>query len=233
MQAVILAAGKGTRMGVLTESTPKPMLLVRGRPVLEHIMDALPRECTEVILIVGHLHEKIRAHFGDMYQGKKLRYVEQGELNGTGGALFKAEPYLTDTFLVMNGDDICRAEDVLRCAQSPDWALLVQNVPEVGSAGKVILTPEGTVADILEKEVHGGGPGIANTANFFRLDTRIFTYAPVYRPGSTTEFGLPQTVVQAVHDIPLHPIEAGSIIRLTAPEDIEKAERELESGVLA
>lgn len=227
MQAVILAAGKGTRMGSLTAETPKPMLNVGNKPVLEHILDALPDEVDEVILIIGYLGHVIHDHFGGAYNGKRVLYVEQEELNGTGGALWRAQELLKERFLVMNGDDICAREDMRACAESPDWAMLVQKVEDIGSAGKVVVK-NGHVMDIVEKEVHGGtGPGLANAANFFLLDMRVFSYPPVYRPGSTTEFGLPQTIVQAAKDIPIHAIEAHSLVRLTSHEDIAAAEKAL------
>jgi NDP-sugar pyrophosphorylase family protein len=211
-------------MGVLTESTPKPMLLVNGRPVLEYIFDALPERVDEVIIVVGYLGGMIQGHFGGAYKGKRLLYIEQQQLNGTAGALWIAKDILKEKFLVMNGDDICTAEDVRACSLAEDWAILVQYLDEIGSAGKVVVDHKGHVVDILEKERHHGGAGLANTANFFLLDTRIFSYEMVLRPESATEFGLPQTVVQAARDIPIHPIEAHAIIRLTDPEDIKKAE---------
>ena len=173
--------------------------------------------------------EKIRAYCGSEFMGKKIHYAEQENLNGTYGALLQAKPLIRGRFLVMNGDDICMAEDIAACAASPDWAMLVQEVEDIGSSGKVILDKRGFVVDILEKEARGGagGAGISNTANFFLLDTRIFEYSPKLRPGSDTEYGLPQTVVQAGRDIPIHPIPAHAIIRLTEPEDLKKAEEAL------
>ncbi len=227
MQAVILAAGRGTRMGALTESTPKPMLMVAGKPVLEHILSTLPQEIDEVVLVVGYLGHVVQQKFGGEFAGKKIFYMEQDVLDGTAGALWRAKDLLKGDFLVMNGDDICLPEDVHACAQSADWAMLVQDVAEVGSSSKVVLDERGLVQDILEKEVHSGGPGLANTANFFKLDTRIFSYPLVLRPGSDSEYGLPQTIVQAVRDIPLHPIAAHALIRLTDPDDIAKAEAAL------
>ncbi len=217
-------------MKELTADRPKPMLLVNGKPVLAHIFAALPEEVDEVILVVGYLHEKIRAYLGDSFVGKRVRYVEQQVLDGTYGALRMAEPLITGRFLVMNGDDICLPEDIAACAASPDWALLVQEVAELGSLGKVILDERGFVQGIIEKEAHAGGPGLANTANFFLLDRRVFDLSPKLRPGSDTEYGLPQTIVQAASEIPIHPIEAHAIIRLTAPEDIALAEAALATG---
>lgn len=216
-------------MGALTEHTPKPMLLLNGRPVLEYIIDELPDQVNEVVIIIGYLGGVIQKHFGDLYQGRRILYVEQQELNGTAGALWAAKHVLKDRFLVMNGDDMCTASDILSCASSPDWAILVQELSEIGSAGKVLTDAEGNVTDILEKERHTGGPGMANTANFFLLDTRVFSYPLVLRPDSATEFGLPQTIVQAAGEIPIHPIEAHEIIRLTDPGDLKKAEELLVS----
>ncbi len=214
-------------MGALTAATPKPMLLVDGKPVLAHIFAALPADVTEVVVIVGYLAEKIKSYLGDSFAGRAVRYVEQAELDGTAGALWCAKDLLDGPFLVMNGDDICLAEDVAACAAAPDWAILVQDLAEIGSAGKVVLDERGLVADILEKEAHSGGPGIGNTANFFKLDTRIFNYPKKLRPQSETEYGLPQTIVQAARDIPIRPVYAHAIIRLTAPEDIAAAEAQL------
>ena len=230
MQAVILAAGRGTRMKELTDATPKSMLLVQGKPVLEHIFGNLPASVDEVVLVVGYLQEKIRAFCGTKFMNKNVRYIEQENLNGTYGALLQAKPFLKDRFLVMNGDDICLPEDIAACAASSDWAMLVQEVEDLGSTSRVALNEQGLVSAILEKEVHGGGPGLANTANFFLLDTRIFEYPPVLRPESDTEYGLPQTVVQAAKNVAIHPVYAHAVIRLTEPTDIAKAEEALKKS---
>jgi glucose-1-phosphate thymidylyltransferase len=224
MQAVILAAGRGTRMKELTADRPKPMLLLHGRPVLEYILDALPPQVDEVIIVLGYLGHVIQQHFGGQYGGRRILYAEQEAMNGTAGALWAVRDVITGRFLVMNGDDICRAEDTAACAASPDWAMLVQDVEEIGSAGKVVIK-DNLVTDVLEKEMHAGGRGIANTANFFLLDERVFNFPLQLRPGSDTEYGLPQTIVQAARDIPIHPIHAGQIIRLTDPEDLPRAEK--------
>lgn len=217
-------------MGALTENKPKPMLELHGRTVLEYIFDSLPQEVDEIILVVGYLGHVIHDHFGGGYKGKRIFYVEQGVLNGTAGALFAAKDMLHDSFLLMNGDDICTPEDVAACAASPDWAMLVQEVDDVGSMGKVLVDERGRVTDIQEKEIHSGGPGLANTANFFKLDMRIFKYPLVLRPGSDTEYGLPQTIVPATHEVPLHVVHAHALIRLTDPGDIAKAEASLSNS---
>ena len=95
MQAVILAAGKGTRMLPLTQTTPKPMLLVSGMPILARILEVLPSEITEVLIIVGYLSEQIEQYFGTTYNGRSLRYIQQAEPKGTYAALELAKPFIT------------------------------------------------------------------------------------------------------------------------------------------
>ena len=77
MQAVIMAAGEGRRMRPLTLELPKPLIKVAGKPILEHILDALPPEIDEVILVVGYKADMVKQHFGDSYHGRHIRYVYQ------------------------------------------------------------------------------------------------------------------------------------------------------------
>src|SRR3989344_50482 len=178
MQAVILAAGRGTQMDELTTAVPKPMLPVAGRPLLEYKLDALPDEIDEVILIVGYLQDVIRHHFGALYDKKKILYVEQTELNGTAGALWSAKELLRDRFLVMMGDDIYADADVAACITKPEaWTLLVQQLPEMHRAGSVVLDAEGRIENIIESSIEDAErmeQGLAST-NLYTLDTRLFT----------------------------------------------------------
>ncbi len=104
-QAVILAAGKGTRMLPLTLTRPKPLQEVLGKNLLEWKLSALPDSITEVIFIIGYQGEQIRAFFGDRWEGRAIFYAEQQELNGSAGALLCAKDLLRGRFLVMMGDD--------------------------------------------------------------------------------------------------------------------------------
>src|SRR3989338_4786834 len=138
MQAVIFAAGRGTRMKEMTDNTPKSMLLVVGRPLLEHKIEALPENVDEVVLIVGYLGSTIQKHFGGEFAGKKIFYVEQEELSGTADALWRAAPVLKGTFLAMNGDDLYASTDLDACASEP-WSMLVAERDPLLSGGKVVI----------------------------------------------------------------------------------------------
>src|SRR3990167_2487489 len=98
MQAIILAAGRGKRMNHLTDDLPKPLLRVGGKNLIEHKLDMLPAEIDEVVIVVGYFRGKIKDYFGNSYGGRKIKYIEQGELLGTGFALFLAKPFLKDRF---------------------------------------------------------------------------------------------------------------------------------------
>ncbi len=106
MKAVIIAGGLGTRLGELTKAVPKPMIVVKGKPVLEHLILYLKRfGITEIIICSGYLAEKIRERFGDGSSlGVKIGYVEEKELLGTGGALKNVEGLVEGTFVMVYGD---------------------------------------------------------------------------------------------------------------------------------
>ena len=77
MKAVILAAGEGVRMRPLTLRTPKPLLQVAGRPLLEHIIYALPKDINELIVVIGYLGDQIKNFLGNEYHGLKIQYIWQ------------------------------------------------------------------------------------------------------------------------------------------------------------
>ncbi|HVX66317.1 MAG TPA: nucleotidyltransferase family protein [Bryobacteraceae bacterium] len=106
LQAVILAGGLGTRLRPITETVPKPMVPVAGRPYLEYQIDWLRKlEITNVVLLVGYLAEQVEGYFGDGRRfGVTIAYSREPRPLGTGGALKLALPLLAESFLVLNGD---------------------------------------------------------------------------------------------------------------------------------
>lgn len=108
MQAVIMAGGKGTRLKAITnDEIPKPMAPVAGRPILEWQIEQLREQgVTDIVLIIGHLGEKIREYFGDGASfGVSLHYIVETTPLGTAGALSLLPPFLREsTFLLVFGD---------------------------------------------------------------------------------------------------------------------------------
>jgi UDP-N-acetylglucosamine diphosphorylase / glucose-1-phosphate thymidylyltransferase / UDP-N-acetylgalactosamine diphosphorylase / glucosamine-1-phosphate N-acetyltransferase / galactosamine-1-phosphate N-acetyltransferase len=106
MQAIILAAGEGSRMRPLTTSLPKVMLPVAGKPILEHIiLRARAIGIDRFVLVVGYGAKSVRSYFGDgCLLGVKISYAEQAKQLGTGHALMAAKNQAENRFLVLNGD---------------------------------------------------------------------------------------------------------------------------------
>jgi bifunctional UDP-N-acetylglucosamine pyrophosphorylase/glucosamine-1-phosphate N-acetyltransferase len=211
-------------MGELTENTPKPLLEVSGKSLLEHKFDALPETVDEVILIVGYLGSHIQNRFGGSYKGKRILYIEQEVLDGTMGALSRAKDILHDRFVVMMGDDIYSSYDVERCIETPDWSLLVEVTEHMNAGGCIIADESGAIIDIEEGN-HGGKPGMVST-NLFVLDTRIFQYPMIPKAEGSPEYGLPQTVVAAAKasGVPFVALPSSFWIQITEPNDLARAE---------
>lgn len=106
MKALILAGGKGTRLGEKTHLTPKPMLLIGGKPVLQHQVELFRNYgITNITLLVNHLSESIVEHFGDGRAfGVSITYYNEREPLGTAGGLKDLEAGLDDDFLLLYGD---------------------------------------------------------------------------------------------------------------------------------
>ncbi len=106
MQAVILTGGRGTRLGSLTDRTPKGLVRVAGKPFLEHLLLYLRGQGVErVLLCTGYLGEKIADYFGDGGAlGLRIEYSREDSPRGTGGALKLARDRLEEEFFLLNGD---------------------------------------------------------------------------------------------------------------------------------
>jgi len=122
-QAVILAGGAGAELRPLTYEVPKPLIPVKGKPILEHTIELLKKyKIRDLILAIGHLGGKIRDHFGDGKRlGVKIRYSREEKPLGTAGALKLARKYLEEApFLVIHGDVLTKLDlgDLLSFHQS-------------------------------------------------------------------------------------------------------------------
>lgn len=222
MQAVILAAGRGVRMNHLTKDTPKSMINIGKMNLIEWKIEALPKEIDEVILVVGYLGEQIKKYFGKKFGGKKISYVEQKELNGTGGALFLAKNILKSKFLVMMGDDVYSKEDIVLMIKN-GWSILAKKAIGKSKGAKIITRSDKTIKEIIEgAEIKKGD---LNNAGMYALGMEIFKYPLVPKAPGDREFGLPQTIALAAKDIPVRIVPARRWLQVTSPEDILRAEK--------
>ena len=219
MQAVILVAGEGKRMHPLTLDRPKPLIEVAGRPVLEHIMDALPREVEEIILVIGYKGEMIRERYGDSYKGRSIRYVHQWMPAGTAHALSIARPLLDGRFLFMYGDDIHGAEALAEIVKHPLGILAATHL-EPSKFGVIEKNEDGTLKQIVEKPANPTS-NLINPGGIV-LDERIFDYpAPRHETG---EYYLTDPIGAFAKDHSIMVVEQPLWIPVGYPEDIAKAE---------
>ncbi len=128
-QAVILAGGRGTRLGAITESIPKPMVPFHGRPFLEYLIEFLRDQgMKKFLLLLGYLPETVREYFGDGRRlGVEIEYSVTPVEDDTGTRLRKAIPKIEPTFLLAYCDNYCRSTSrrcggVSRAATRRRWS---------------------------------------------------------------------------------------------------------------
>jgi bifunctional UDP-N-acetylglucosamine pyrophosphorylase/glucosamine-1-phosphate N-acetyltransferase len=150
MQAVVLAAGEGTRMRPLTENTPKPMLPVADRPLVAHTADtAIEAGAEELIFVVGYEADAVREFFGDSYGGVPVEFAVQEEQLGTADAVDAASEYLDGPFAVLNGDNLYDEESLTELFDAAP-SIAAYQVPDPSNYG--VLSTEGDrVTAIIEK----------------------------------------------------------------------------------
>ena len=138
---MILAAGRGERMRPLTDKTPKPLLEVRGEPLILRHLEALVRAgFTEIVVNLSWLGEQIRARLGDGSEfGVSIAYSEEPQALETAGGIRQALPLLSDRFVVVNADVFTTYDFVrLRDFDAPAHLVLVDN-PEHNRGGDFSL----------------------------------------------------------------------------------------------
>lgn len=114
MKALVLAAGEGTRLRPLTTNTPKPLLLVAGRPFMSHVLEALSAlDVKDIYILVGWKANKIKEYYGDGSRlGLRIKYLEQRERMGTAHAIGCADGSIDEPFVCINGDVIVFQDDI-------------------------------------------------------------------------------------------------------------------------
>jgi NDP-sugar pyrophosphorylase family protein len=214
MDAVILAAGLGTRLRPHTLQTPKPLLPVQGRPILDWALSALPREVDRVLVVVHYLADQIEQYLLGQTHFDRWHIVPQGEARGTGDALRKCKDHIrSERFLVVNGDDLYGARDLADLARTPA-GLLVQPVDEPRRFGIAFLRSDGMLERLVEKP-DLDGQQLANTGaylfpkNVFDIELKLSARGEyeITDYVSTLAARQPFHVVQARFWLPIGTIE--------------------------
>lgn len=150
MDAIILAAGFGKRLHPHTLTTPKPLLPVQGRPILDRIIGALP-PIGRLIVVVNYLAEQIEAYLASQSYTRNWTTVRQTIPRGTGDALLSCRSVVeSDRVMVLNGDDLYGSADLAALASAPA-AILTHIVDDPKSYGIVFRRADGTLERLVEK----------------------------------------------------------------------------------
>lgn len=222
MQAVILVAGKGTRMRPLTDDRPKPLIQVADKPLIEHVLSFLPDVIDEVILVLGYKGHMIEEHLGKHHNGRSVRYVWQHEQKGTAHALEQAKHLLKDSFLLMYGDDIVDRESVAR-AVTHKSCLLAYEHEDPRAFGVIIQNEDGTLRTIVEKPEFP--PTNLVSAAGIVLHTDLFNYYYGWPEGK--EMCIPDALDKYAKDNPVAIELLSQWYPVNSIEQLEHAERAL------
>ena len=171
-QAVILAAGNGTRIFPLTLTKPKPLLKICNRTILEHNLDQLNGLVKEVILVIGYKGEMVKSFLGNRYKNLNIKYIWQKNQLGTGDAVKKVFPFIQDKFLILNGDDLYDKKDIEKCLKKFP-CILLDKKDEPSAFGQVLIKT-GIVEELKEKPKKNVS-NLVNTGLYF-LDKSILDF---------------------------------------------------------
>jgi glucose-1-phosphate thymidylyltransferase len=236
MKAVVLAAGKGTRLRPLTDDTPKGMVEVAGKPILTHCFAQLAAlGAGEFAVVVGYKKEQIISHYGDAFEDIPITYGHQREQNGLAHALISVEEHVDDDFMLMLGDNIFRANlrDVVRRQQEDraDAAFLVEEVPMEGARryGVCKTNQYGEITDVIEKPEDP--PSNLVMTGFYTFTPAIFHACHLVQPSNRGEYEISEAIdllIRSGRTIDAIRME-GWRIDVGYPEDRDEAERRLEA----
>ena len=222
MQAVILAGGKGTRFGDLTKKTPKSLMLVSGKPILEHTLSSLPPQINEVIIVIGHLGDQIKNHFGNKFGSKKIKYVDlNGKFLGTAYSVWQTRKLLRDKFLVLNGDDLYDKKELGNLVKQKLAVGLAKTIPPSPKYLNIKLDKDNNITGFdypTEKEMK---TGILLATGAYVLNKNIFKYKMVKIANG--EYGLPQVIFKMAKKHTFKGVLMKKWIQINRPEDIKKA----------
>ena len=151
MQVIMPLAGKGTRLRPHTHLTPKPMLKVAGRPVIDWVMDRLKGlDVEELIFITGHLKHQVEQYARKHYTIPS-RFVEQKVQDGTAGAINLARPFVHGPVMIIFVDTVFEADLTLAATTNADGIIWAKEVEDYQRFGVVVTDADGYMTKIIEK----------------------------------------------------------------------------------
>jgi UDP-N-acetylglucosamine diphosphorylase / glucose-1-phosphate thymidylyltransferase / UDP-N-acetylgalactosamine diphosphorylase / glucosamine-1-phosphate N-acetyltransferase / galactosamine-1-phosphate N-acetyltransferase len=204
-RAVLLAAGRGTRMRELTSDLPKPMLKVRGKPILLHIIEGLQTAGIKNFLtIIGYQGDAVRNYFGDgTCFGLRINYATQIVQDGTGRVVELAAKFAGDSPFVLSYGDILidphNYKLIVDLADDVEAIISVKRGEDVSKGGAVFLNERFELIDLREKPEPGEPTGPWYNAGIYTFRPSIFDFTAKLKPSPRGEYEL----TDAIRDLAL------------------------------
>src|SRR5438874_12909503 len=199
-RAVVLAAGRGTRMRELTNDVPKPMIEVRGKPVLQHIVQGLrDAGVRKFLIIVGYHAEAVRNFFGDgRSHNAAIEYATQTVQDGTGRVVNLARDFTGGSpFVLSYGDILIGQENYKRVVDLPDdveAVITVTRGEDVSKGGAVFVNEQMELVDLREKPKPGEPTSPWYNAGLYAFHSSIFHFITKLKPSPRGEYELTDAV---------------------------------------
>ena len=199
-KAVLLAAGRGTRMREITADVPKPMIKVRGKPILLHIVEGLQAAgIKDFLIIVGYHGDAVRSYFGDgTCFGLQIRYATQVVQDGTGRVLDLARDFVGDSPFVLSYGDILvdpvNYKSIIDLADDIEAIVSVKQNEDVSKGGAVFVNERMEVTDIREKMQPGEATSPWYNAGVYVFRPSIFERTAKLQPSPRGEYELTDAI---------------------------------------
>ena len=199
-KAVILAAGRGTRMRELTADLPKPMIDVRGKPVLQWIVEGLrDAGVRKFLIIVGYRADAVQSFFGDGSRFKiDIEYATQVRQDGTGRVVDLARDFVNDSpFVLAYGDilvDAANYKSIVDLAGEVEALISVTRGEDVSKGGAVFLNDKMELVDLREKPKPGEATSPWYNAGLYAFRPNIFDFTAKLKPSPRGEFELTDAI---------------------------------------
>jgi dTDP-glucose pyrophosphorylase len=199
-QAVLLAAGRGTRMRELTADLPKPMIEVRGKPVLQHIVEGLrDAGVRRFLIIVGYRAEAVQNFFGDGSRYKiDIQYAAQPAQDGTGRVVDLSRNFVADSpFVLAYGDilvDPANYKRIVDLADDVEALISVTRGEDVSKGGAVFLNEQMGLVDLREKSKPGEATSPWYNAGLYAFRPSIFDFTAKLKPSPRGEYELTDAI---------------------------------------
>jgi len=232
MQAVILAAGRGTRLQPITNDRTKAMCPVVGKPMVERVMDTLVANgVREFVLVISPDDPEIQDYFKKRSTIKaKIDFVEQAQQLGMGHALLQAAPFINDDFILSSCDNLIAESAILRMLTM--WvgypppngilALLRVGPDELTRMGVVELEPEhGRILRIVEKPSLEEAPSNIGSVPIYMFTPKLLEYLKEVQPSPRGEYELQDAIQPLIEkDGDVFGLMLPDRIDLTLPSDL-------------